>query len=268
MSTRRPLVGGNWKMHTLRSDALALAQGIATRAGEVPDVDVACFVPFVWIGQVATALQNSPIACGTQDVSEHPQGAFTGEISADMLLDAGAVSVLTGHSERRHVIGESNELVGLKTSTALRNGLRCLLCVGETLDQREAGSTDAINEQQLQAALSGISEQALASLDIAYEPVWAIGTGKTASPDDAQRAHETLRALLASMYSQDLADSIRIVYGGSVKPDNAAELFGMPDIDGGLIGGASLEVSSFLTICLAAQNHCATSMTQESVGES
>ncbi|MHC4975387.1 MAG: triose-phosphate isomerase [Planctomycetota bacterium] len=262
MTTRRPLVGGNWKMHTLRAEAKALAEGVVSRGGEFERAEVVCFVPYVWTCDVAGIVGGSSIACGVQDVSERGQGAYTGEVSCDMVLDAGATWALTGHSERRHVIGESDELVGAKTAGALRAGLRCCLCVGELLEEREAGKTDEVNRRQLRAGLEGLGKDELANLALAYEPGWAIGTGKTATPEDAQNAHRAIRAELAAMYDEELASGVRIMYGGSVKPGNAGELFAMEDIDGGLIGGASLDVESFVSICAAAQG----SVAQESVG--
>ncbi|MFG0258452.1 MAG: triose-phosphate isomerase [Phycisphaerales bacterium JB043] len=262
MTTRKPLVGGNWKMHTLRDEARALAEGVVSRASEMEGVEVVCFVPYVWTCDVAEIATGSSVACGVQDVSERGQGAYTGEVSCDMALDAGATWALAGHSERRHVIGESDELVGAKTASALRAGLCCCLCVGELLEEREAGTTDEVNRRQLRAGLEGLGRDEISRLAIAYEPVWAIGTGRTATPEDAQAAHEAIRAELREMYDDAVASSTRIVYGGSVKPSNAAELFAMADIDGGLIGGASLDVESFVSIGRAAHEAVA----QESVG--
>ena len=198
------------------------------------------------------AQADAPIALGAQDAYFQRDGAFTGEVSLAMLADCGVTHVLTGHSERRHVIGESDELVGKKTQAVLDAGLTCVLCIGETLGQREAGDTDAVNERQARAALAAVTPDHFERLIIAYEPVWAIGTGRTATPGDAQAAHASIRALLADMFDQPIADATRIIYGGSVNAENAGELFAQPDIDGGLIGGASLDADNFTVICRAA----------------
>lgn len=245
--TRKPFVGGNWKMNTNAADGLALVQAVASGLGG-DSVDVAVYPPFVYLREIAAKAQGSNLVVGAQDCWHEANGAFTGEVSTEMLKDCNVGSVLTGHSERRHVIGESDELVNLKTKAGIAAGLITVLCVGETLDQREAGQTDAVNETQIRAGLADVGEGSLGSVVIAYEPVWAIGTGKTATPEDAQNAHATIRNLIASMYSQDAANAMRIIYGGSMKPGNANELMAMPDIDGGLIGGAALTPSDFLAI--------------------
>ena len=256
-SNRKPFVGGNWKMNTNAAEATDLI-GRVSSGLKGDSVDVAVFPPFVYLRETHCKSSGSRILLGAQDCWYEPNGAFTGEISIEMLKDCGVASVLTGHSERRHVLGESDELVNLKTKAALAGGMIAVLCVGETLEQRENGQTDAINEAQIRAGLAGVSSADLASVVIAYEPVWAIGTGKTATPDDAQDAHVKIRALIATMYDQSAADSMRIIYGGSMKPGNANELMAMPDIDGGLIGGASLKAEDFLAIVEAgsAQRAC------------
>jgi triosephosphate isomerase (TIM) len=246
-TNRKPFVGGNWKMNTNASDGLALVQAIADGI-EGESVDVAVYPPFVYLREMNAKIADSGIILGAQDCWHEPSGAFTGEISTAMLKDCAVRSVLTGHSERRHVIGETNELVNLKTKAALDAGMIAVLCVGEQLEEREAGQTDAVNETQIRAGLKDVSKGQLGSVVIAYEPVWAIGTGKTATPDDAQDAHAKIRALIAQMYDQDAANGMRIIYGGSMKPANANELMAMPDIDGGLIGGASLTPGDFLAI--------------------
>ena len=246
-SNRKPFVGGNWKMNTNAADGSALID--ALKGGLKTDtVDVAVYPPFVYIREIAANAQGSDICVGAQDCRQEPSGAFTGEVSIDMLKDCSVKSILTGHSERRHVMGESDELVNLKTKAAIAGGIQAVLCIGETLEQRENGQTDAINEAQIRAGLAGVLKADLALVVIAYEPVWAIGTGKTATPEDAQNAHATIRELLANMYDQDSADAMRIIYGGSMKPGNANELMAMPDIDGGLIGGAALKAEDFLAI--------------------
>lgn len=238
-------------MKTDAQSGVDLAKALASGLAGIDAVDVAIFPPFVYLRDIHNTTSGSDILLGAQDVYNQPNGAFTGEISIEMLKDCGVASVLTGHSERRHVIGESDTIINTKTRATLDAGLQCVLCIGETLDQRESGKTDAINEHQTRAGLEGVSKEQLANVVIAYEPVWAIGTGKTATPEDAQDAHAKIRELIANMYDQDAADAIRIIYGGSMKPGNAAELMGMDDIDGGLVGGASLNADDFLEIIRA-----------------
>lgn len=256
MKTRRPLVAGNWKMNTNRAGALRLALDIAeglTAAHAA--VDSAVFPPFVYLDPVARALaaKDSPLAPGAQDLCAEPDGAHTGEVSAAMLGDVGCRFVLIGHSERRHGIGETDELIARKTIAAFASGLHGVLCVGETIDQRRAGQTDAVNEAQIRSALRNIDPAAAGErLTIAYEPVWAIGSGLTATPADAQDAHARIRGLLAELLGEPVSQAIRVLYGGSMKPSNAAELLTQPDIDGGLIGGASLSAPDFLAILTAA----------------
>ena len=249
MSTQRtPFVGGNWKMNTNAQEGLDLIKGIHAGDG----VDVAVFPPFVYLQGIGQAM-GTGVILGAQDCWHQGNGAFTGEISTEMLADCKATSVLTGHSERRHVIGESDELINQKTLRGLEAGLTVVLCIGEELHHREAGQTDAVNEHQIRAGLSGVDASQLGKVVLAYEPVWAIGTGKTATPEDAQDAHGKIRALISDMYGPDAAASIRIIYGGSMKPGNAGELMSMPDIDGGLIGGASLKAEDFNAIIEAAR---------------
>lgn len=242
-------------MNLGRAGASELAKAVGTGAREATGVmDVGVFPAFVHLETVARVLKEteSGVVLGAQDVYPGEHGAFTGEVSAPMLEDVGCVSVLAGHSERRHVIGETDEIVNGKVLAALGAGMQCILCVGETIEQRRAGQTDAVNERQVRAGLKGVTGEMTPRLTIAYEPVWAIGTGETATPEDAQDAHEKIRGVLAEVLGSDVAASMRIQYGGSVKPDNASELFACPDIDGGLIGGASLKAGSFLAIVRAA----------------
>ena len=247
MSTQRtPYVGGNWKMNTNAAEGIALVDSIQAKLQD-GGVDVAVFPPFPYLMGIGNQIAGS-ISLGAQDLWHSDNGAYTGEVSTDMLKDCGATAVLTGHSERRHVIGESDELVNHKTKRGLEAGLTVVLCIGEQLEEREAGQTDAVNERQIRAGLAGVSEEQLANVVIAYEPVWAIGTGKTATPADAQDAHAKIRGLIGSMYSDAAASAIRIIYGGSMKPGNAGELMAMPDVDGGLIGGASLKAEDFCSI--------------------
>ena len=251
---RRPLVAGNWKMNGSRESVASLVEQITAELSATPGVDVAVCPPYVYLDQVGRAIDASPLALGGQDLSTQAQGAYTGEISADMLLDMGAKYVIVGHSERRTYHDESDALVTEKSKVAVKAGLIPIICVGETLEERESGDTENIIAQQLDTFLiNSEGLQTLASAVIAYEPVWAIGTGKTATPQQAQDVHNFIRGRVAERDST-LADNIQILYGGSVNAGNAAELFAMPDIDGGLIGGASLKPGDFLTICAAANN--------------
>lgn len=258
MSARVPLVAGNWKMNLTRQAAIDLATGVADALGQVLSprgpVQSAIFPTAVHLDAVRAALEErrSTLPVGAQNVWHAADGAFTGEISIGMLRDISISWLLIGHSERRHVIGESDELIRLKTHSAMEAGLTTVLCIGETLEQREASETDAVNEHQLRSALSDLSASCTGELIVAYEPVWAIGTGKTATPEDAEAAHASVRKVLAEVFSEDRAEGIRILYGGSMKPENAPDLLAMPNIDGGLIGGASLKVDQFASIVSAA----------------
>jgi triosephosphate isomerase len=250
---RRPLVAGNWKMHGTRTSVVELIEGL--RQQSVPSsVDVAVFPPSLFISQVEDGLRDTPFAVGAQDCAiRAEQGALTGEIAATQLVDAGCKLVLIGHSERRAVLGEADEVLVQKFSAALSAGLVPVLCVGESLAQREAGQTLEVVGQQLNSIINALGVAVVARAVVAYEPVWAIGTGLTASPQQAQEVHAAIRAQLAQADAA-VAQATRILYGGSVKAANAAELFGMPDIDGGLIGGASLNADEFGAICRAAGN--------------
>ena len=253
MSNRRPFVGGNWKMNTDLASAVELTEDIVAGMNEAElGLDVVVFPPYPYLQAVGRAVGHSTVMVGAQEVSEHANGAWTGQVSSSMLLDLGARWTIIGHSERRHGLNESDELIGRKVSRALQSGLSVVLCCGETEQERQRGETDEVTQRQITAALKGLEAGALSSLVIAYEPVWAIGTGLTASTSDAESAHAVIRNLLASLYDPGLASSVRIIYGGSMKPANAAELIGSPEIDGGLIGGASLKADDFLAICEAA----------------
>jgi len=249
---RKPFVAGNWKMNTDSQGAVALAQGIA--AGVKDDqVTVAVCPPFVYLQATAQAVSGSSVAVGAQDVYFEGNGAFTGEISTDMLKDVGSTYVLCGHSERRHVIGETDALINQKLKASLAAGLLPILCIGELLEQRDADKTESVCEVQLKEGLAGVTAAQMASVTIAYEPVWAIGTGRTATPDQAQDVHAFVRKVLAGLYDETVAQATRIQYGGSAKPGNAAELMGQPDVDGLLVGGASLKVDDFVAIINAAR---------------
>lgn len=256
---RTPFVGGNWKMNTNKAAAVALASSVAegVARGQIQaSCEVAVFPPFVYLESVGAVLKESGsvVQLGAQDLYHQPDGAFTGEISAAMLKDLGVSVVLTGHSERRHVLGETDHVVNQKTRAALDAGLQVILCVGEKLEERERGETDAVNLRQTKIGLTGVSAEQMLRLTIAYEPVWAIGTGKTATPTDAQAAHRAIRSCLKDQYGPAVAEGVRIQYGGSVKGSNAGELFSQGDIDGGLIGGASLKADEFLAIVRAASS--------------
>lgn len=251
MPHRHPIIGGNWKMNTTRASAAALAAAVADgvrTAAAAPEVVV--FPPFPYLLEVGAVLtqHGGRVALGAQDVYHAPgSGAFTGEVSTDMLRDCGVTHVLAGHSERRHILGESDELVGKKARAILAAGLACVLCVGETLEQRKAGQTDAVNERQLRAGLDGVPAADLARVVIAYEPVWAIGTGLTPTVADVAEMHGFIRQSLVDRFGA-AGRAMRLLYGGSVKPGNARELLGVAEVDGALVGGASLVAEDFLAI--------------------
>lgn len=251
--TRRPLVAGNWKMNGSRQVTRDLAAAVAAGAGDINAVDVVLCPPAAYLADAIATLGDTPVAIGAQDCSEFEPGAYTGEIAALMIKDCGGGWVIVGHSERRQLFGETDERIGAKTVAAHTHDLAPVVCVGETLSERRQEATEDVVGRQLGAILSLPAAAAIfRRAVIAYEPVWAIGTGESATPEQAQAVHAFIRARLAR-FDEAAARTTRIVYGGSVKPANAAALFAMPDIDGGLIGGASLDVDSFLSICRAAQ---------------
>jgi triosephosphate isomerase len=235
-------------MNTSLADGAALAGGLADRLGSVSGVDIAVVPPFVYLADVHDVLAGSAIAVGAQNMFYEDNGAFTGEISAAMLKDVGCSFVIVGHSERRHVIGETDELINRKVVKALADGLDVILAVGELLEERQAERTMDVIDRQVRIGLEGVSAADMAHVTIAYEPVWAIGTGVTATPDQAQDVHAAIRGLLGDLYDESVARATRIQYGGSVKPGNAAELLALPDVDGALVGGASLKVDDFAGI--------------------
>jgi triosephosphate isomerase len=253
---RRPLIAGNWKMNYNHLEAIALVQKLIFSLSEeqMHRVEVAVLPPFTSLRSVQTVIQGDgvPIAFGAQDLSPHDSGAYTGDVSGPMLAKLGCAFVVVGHSERREYHSEDDTLVNAKVIAAVRNGVPPILCVGETLDVREAGQQIPHTTAQLTAALAGVTAEQAESLVIAYEPVWAIGTGRVATPEDAQEVCGALRARLAELYSAELADSVRVLYGGSVKSSNAAEIVAQPDVDGALVGGASLDAAEFAAICIAA----------------
>ncbi len=251
---RKPFVAGNWKMNTDNRSSVELAQGVAKGASGLAGekITVAVIPPFVYLQSVVQAVKATGVAVGAQDLYIEPKGAFTGEISPAMLKDVGCNYVLCGHSERRHVIGESDELVGRKVAAAIGGGLLPILCIGELLSERDAGQMEAVVARHLETGLAGLSADKMSAVTIAYEPVWAIGTGRTATPQQAQEAHEFTRGWLANKFDKKLADGIRILYGGSANAGNAKELMGQKDVDGLLVGGASLKIDDFVKIIQAA----------------
>lgn len=249
---RRKLVVGNWKMYGRLARNQALLQGVLEGVSQLGRADYAVCVPYPYLAQAQQLLQGSNVAWGAQNVSPQEEGAFTGAVAPGMLVDFGCKYVIIGHSERRGLFHESNEIASAKFEAALRAGLTPIFCVGETLAERDSGVTEQVVATQLDAVLVRFGAKVLAQAVIAYEPVWAIGTGKTASPDQAQAVHAFIRARVAQ-HDVEVAERLCILYGGSVKASNATELFAMPDIDGGLIGGASLVSDDFVAICKAAQ---------------
>jgi len=245
---RKRIVAGNWKMNMNNKEAQALAKDVAKVLGNVTDVDVVLCPTFTSISAVADSIEGSSLGLGAQNMHWEEKGAYTGEISANMLLTAGCRFVILGHSERRSYFGETDETVNRKLKSAIKAGLTPIVCVGETQEERESGVTEKIIETQVRGALEGVASADFDGAVVAYEPVWAIGTGLTASTEQAQEVHAFIRKLLASIVGEEVAAKTRIQYGGSMKPANAAELLGQPDIDGGLIGGAALDAESFAGI--------------------
>jgi len=250
---RRTLIAGNWKMNGSLGGNAALLGGIKAGADSVQGCDLLVCVPAPYYAQCQSELHGSPVSWGGQDISEHANGAYTGDIAASMLREFECGYVIVGHSERRAYHGESSAVVANKTVRALQSGLTPIICVGETLEERQAGRTDAVVLEQLNQVLQVLQQDQIAGIVVAYEPLWAIGTGVTATPEMAQAVHQSLRANVAAK-NADAAIKVRILYGGSMKPENAGQLLAMPDIDGGLIGGASLKADDFLSIARAAQD--------------
>jgi triosephosphate isomerase len=249
--SRTPLIAGNWKMHKTVAATRTLLAELRSAVEGVAGVDIAVAPPFTALAAAVEAVRGSALQVGGQNMHETEDGAFTGEISPVMLTDVGASFVILGHSERRALFGEDDDLVGRKVKTALAHDLVPYLCCGETREERDANTTEAVVSRQLRAGLAGLSADQAAGVVVAYEPVWAIGTGLTASPAQAQAVHAAVRGLLAELFGGDVARGMRVLYGGSVKPANAAELIGQPDIDGALVGGASLDADSFAGIVRA-----------------
>lgn len=250
---RQPLIVGNWKMNLDRAGAIALSSDVVKGAAGADNVDVVMCPPFVYLDAVSGVVRGSRIGLGAQNMYHEAPGAFTGEICASMLRDLGCGWVILGHSERRQLLGERDEDINRKLLAALQARLSPIVCVGELLSQREAGETQSVISRQFQGSLAGLPEDAARRVTIAYEPVWAIGTGRVATPQQAQEVHADLRKLLSDRYNAGVAGEVRILYGGSVKPSNAAELLAQPDVDGALVGGACLKAADFLGIVAAAR---------------
>ena len=253
---RRPIIAGNWKMNMTPSESAAFIEALSPLIAEAGDAEIVVAPPFPALYAVALLTKGGavsrPIRLAAQNLHWEEKGAYTGEVSAEMLVDIGCDYAIVAHSERRQYFGETNEIAALKIKAALRCGIAPIYCVGETLEQREAGQVEAVLKAQLRGGLDGMTAEQARSATVAYEPVWAIGTGKTASEAQAQEAHALIRAELAEMFDDKTAQTVRIQYGGSMKPMNAAGLLAQPDIDGGLIGGASLDADSFARIVMAA----------------
>ncbi|HYG58112.1 MAG TPA: triose-phosphate isomerase [Symbiobacteriaceae bacterium] len=250
---RTPIMAANWKMHKSLSEAAAFVKDFLPQVAELGAVDMVICPSFTALGAVGWALADvkGKVALGAQNMYKEIHGAFTGEVSGPMLKDVGCTYVILGHSERRAIFGETDALVGEKVRAAFAHGLVPILCVGETLQERESGQTDTVNRRQLLAGTEGLTPEQAVQLVVAYEPVWAIGTGRNCNPADAQTTIGTIRAVLAERFGAAAAQAVRIQYGGSVKPANIADYMGLPDIDGALVGGASLEPGSFAAICRA-----------------
>ena len=246
---RRPLIAGNWKMHRTLAEAEALASGVASGCKAMDDVDVLLIPPFTALKSVADAIAGTPVALGAQDIYWEQQGAFTGEISPMMLKDVGCRYVLVAHSERRQLFGETDKTANRKVLAAVTEGLIPILCVGETDAERDRGVTFVVVDRQIKESLKDVAESQLEKLVVAYEPIWAIGTGRTATPAQAEEVHLSIRGQLAKLFTPDAAEGVRLLYGGSVKPDNVDDLMAEANIDGALVGGASLEIESFNRIC-------------------
>jgi triosephosphate isomerase len=250
--SRKKLIAGNWKMNKTAADAAVLVKDIAFNVGQRNDVDVVVCPPFTALESAAAALEGTVVKLGAQNMHPEAGGAFTGEISAPMLRSLFVTHVILGHSERRSYFGETDAFINLKLLAALKNQLRPIFCVGETLAEREAGTTLKVIQGQVERGLEGVSKELAPSIVVAYEPVWAIGTGKVATSEQAQEVHAYIRGLLSKLFGDAAAQRVRILYGGSMKPSNAVELLNQADIDGGLIGGASLEARSFLDLIKSA----------------
>ncbi len=249
---RKPIIAGNWKMNKTVAEAKSLAEGIKIDLSECTSVDVILCPPFTALKTVSDSISGTQIKLGAQNMNAELAGAFTGEVSPEMLRDVYCHYVILGHSERRALFGETDAIVNAKVKSALKNNLLPIVCVGETLEERDAGKVEEVVERQVRESLADLSADEMKKAIIAYEPVWAIGTGRTATPEQAQEVHALIRKILADIFDDGTAQAVRIQYGGSMKPGNAGELLAQPDIDGGLIGGAALDPHSFIQIVKAA----------------
>jgi len=245
---RRKIFAGNWKMYKTYSEAVELANGLAAGLKKTEGREYVLFPPSPYLREISSLCSGTSFVTGAQNMYHENQGAFTGEVSPLMVKDCGASFILTGHSERRHIFHETDEDVNKKVKAALAHGIQPMLCIGELLDQREKGETSSVLKRQIHGAFSGIDKSGASEISIAYEPVWAIGTGKVATPEIAEDAHLSIRNIIKDLYGDDIAAGIPVLYGGSVKPDNIAGLYKMDNIDGVLVGGASLEIKAFLEI--------------------
>lgn len=250
---RTPVIAANWKMQKTLAEARQFVEEFRPKIAGLSGVEIVVCPPFTSLAAVSEGLAGSGVGTGGQNMSKEAAGAFTGEISGPMLKDAGCAYVILGHSERRTLYGETDSQVGEKTRAAFAHGLIPIVCIGETLQEREGGQTDAVNRRQLTAALVGLSAEQVAGLVIAYEPVWAIGTGRNCDPGDAQATIAAIRSVVAEQFGAEAAAKVRIQYGGSVKPGNIADYMAQPDVDGALVGGASLDPASFAAICTGAK---------------
>ena len=253
---RKMIIAGNWKMNMELLSARDLVRDIRSgleQSGALERVDVVLCPPYPFLAQTSDGTAGTAIGVGAQNIHQAESGAYTGEVSAEMLLSAGCTHVIIGHSERRQYFGESDDLVNAKLRRALDAELNPIVCIGETLEERDAGTTMEVVSSQVRGALQGVSAEQMERVVLAYEPVWAIGTGRNATPEQAQEVHATIRALISELYGSETADALRIQYGGSMKPGNAGDLLRQPDVDGGLIGGASLNSADFLAIVTAAE---------------
>lgn len=248
LSTRKPIIAGNWKLNKTIKEAIEFVTLLKRQIGDLQNVDVVVCPPFTALASLNDVLLESDIKLGAQDLYWEEKGAFTGEVSGSLIKDTGASFVIVGHSERRQFFGETNDTVNKKTKAALKNGLTPITCVGETLSERESKKTFDVIKEQLHGSFANFSKEEMGALVVAYEPVWAIGTGKVATPEQAQEVHAFIRKEISKLFGEEIANAIRIQYGGSVKPDNIAELMRQADIDGALVGGASLEAKSFSDI--------------------
>ena len=249
---RKNIVAGNWKMNTTLPEGIKLAEEVnAALAGETPKCDVVICVPFTHLASINNVIDKNKLGLGAENCADHRSGAYTGEVSAPMVASTGAKYVILGHSERRQYYGENNETLKTKVNLALENGLTPIFCIGEVLEERENGTFFDVIKGQIEGALFDLSAEDFSKLILAYEPVWAIGTGKTATADQAEEIHAFIRGVIAEKYGKEIADNTSILYGGSCKPSNAAELFAKPDVDGGLIGGAALKAADFMGIVTA-----------------